>query len=211
MPKTAAAAKTRFLHIPGNKGLTALPSSPLSLFSTPLGRAIFLSAFKEPFQLYNRTASTEDADEALEPFLAERLNPELARILSSALVHGIYAGDSRELSVRAAFPPLWSIAQEGGGSIGRGLAWHLFRHMVGLAPKSPDKHYDIGEVAKVMQGVSVYSFCEGMGTLVGALEEELERKPNVKIAKEEGAAAIIKSAVDGIKVKLPSMCTVSVR
>ena len=203
VPKTAPAAKTRFLHIPGTQGLTALPSSFASLFKTPLGRALTLAAVREPFRLHSRSVNSDDADEALEPFLAARLNPEIARILGSALVHGIYAGDSRVLSVRAAFSPLWSIAQEGNGSIGRGLARRTVRKLVGATAKVEEKQYDIGEeVAEKLKDASVYSFHDGMSTLVRALEADLERRWNVKIVKGEGAAAITRNADSDLRVRI---------
>ncbi|KAF7790522.1 hypothetical protein EIP86_001478 [Pleurotus ostreatoroseus] len=194
---TSPATQSRFLYIRGTHGLTALPSSPLSLFLTPLGRSISFAAAFEPFRLYPRISSADaGADEALEPFLARRLNPELARTLGSALVHGIYAGDSRVLSVRAAFPSLWAIAEEGGGSIGRGLVWHLLKHALGLGSKAPKKEYELGDVEKLLQGMSVYSFRDGMSTLVRALETELGRRANVKVIREDGAATLTRNADD---------------
>ena len=39
----------------------------------------------------------------------------------SAMIHGIYAGDSRKLSVRAVFPQLWEAEREFGSVILAGL------------------------------------------------------------------------------------------
>jgi oxygen-dependent protoporphyrinogen oxidase len=50
-----------------------------------------------------------------------RFGEPFARTFGSAMVHGIYAADSRILSVRAAFPTLWDAEEKGGGSIIRGL------------------------------------------------------------------------------------------
>ncbi len=82
-------------------------------------------------------------------------------MLGSALVHGIYAADSRVLSVRAAFPSLWDAETRGHGSIVRGF----FRAQA--LPSTPPQTYDVGDVSEHMKGVSAFSFREGMESLPG--------------------------------------------
>lgn len=112
-------------------------------------------------------------DESVDSFLTRRFGPFFARTFGSALVHGIYAADSRELSIRAAFPSLWAMEDRGWGSVVRG----------GLLPSATPtrEDYEVGDVADMMKGVSVYSFKGGMGMLTGAIATYLEQQPNVKI------------------------------
>ena len=82
------------------------------------------------------------------------------------------------------------------------MAWHVARHALGLAPKPPEKTYEIGDVAGIMKGVSVYSFREGMSMLVRTLEAELIKRGNVKIVKGEGVETVTRSAPDKITVRV---------
>ncbi|KAI0694027.1 hypothetical protein BC835DRAFT_1275093 [Cytidiella melzeri] len=192
IPNSAEAARTRFLHIPGTKGLTALPSSALSAFASPLGRRLARAVAFEPFKRPHKGSSIHDLeDDNLENFLAVRLGPELARLVGSALVHGIYAADSRQLSVRAAFPSLWDAARRGNGSIARG--------MMKASSEPADKFkedYELGGVLELMQGVSVYSFRDGMVALTSAMESALRRSPNVEVVKNDGAVMLDKNTRD---------------
>ncbi|EKM57571.1 uncharacterized protein PHACADRAFT_182091 [Phanerochaete carnosa HHB-10118-sp] len=196
VPKTAAAARTRFLHIPGTRGLTALPSSVTSLLATPLGRAIALAGAREPLRSYPSAIrlAAEDGDESLHEFLSTRLGPELARVLGSALVHGIYAADSKLLSVRAAFPSLWGLAEDGRGSILRGV---LSRILKSRSPEPSANDYDLGEVPRIMQTASIFSFEEGMTAFAAALEKAVIEHPNTEILKNDKVDVVQKDTADG--------------
>ena len=148
----------------------------------------------EPLKRYPESVArlvAEDGDESLDQFLTARLGPELARILGSSIAHGIYAADSRVLSIRAAFPSIWSLARNGRGSIVRGM----------LAPASSSvkiaDNYELGDVQEIMKTASVYSFKEGMTTLVHALEKALADSSNVQIIRNDHVAAIDRSSDEG--------------
>jgi oxygen-dependent protoporphyrinogen oxidase len=80
--------------------LHALPMSPLALITTPLlsvsGK---LRLATEPFR-----RDVPPAAESVHDFFARRLGPEIAERVVAPFVSGIFAGDSRELSARDAFP-----------------------------------------------------------------------------------------------------------
>ncbi|KIK98900.1 hypothetical protein PAXRUDRAFT_133176 [Paxillus rubicundulus Ve08.2h10] len=175
VPKSSAAAKNRFLHIPGSEGIHRIPSSLLDIVTSlkpsnaHLGRILVSSAVKELLKRGNRPPGAED--ESVDEFLSRRFGNEFARVFGSALVHGIYAADSRKLSLRSAFPSLWNTEDRGRGSIVAGLL---------RAPSSVgDLSYDLGELQDKMRDVSVYSFKDGIGTLVNALVKYLREQPNV--------------------------------
>lgn len=159
------------------------------MLTSPLGRTMLRAGMAEPFRRYPDSLArlkAGDGDESLDEFLTARLGPVLARTLGSALVHGIYAADSRRLSVRAAFPSLWSLAQDGRGSIVRGM---LLRAARPVAPE-PKDDYDLGSVPAALQNASVYSFRQGMSTLVNALEDALRQRQNVEVLKDASVAAV---------------------
>lgn len=128
-------------------------------------------------------------DDSFENLLKARLGPELARILGSALVHGIYAADSRQLSVKAAFPSLWDAVKRGNGSIVRGMLMSSAKAADAIA-----NDYELGDVQNLMKGVSVYSFRDGMSTLTKAIETALEHSTNVDVIKNDGVVCINKTS-----------------
>jgi len=50
--------------------------------------------------------------------------------------------------------------------------------------------YDMGDVAKTMEDVSVYSFKDGMGTITDSLVTELKRNPNVQLRSGVGVTSL---------------------
>lgn len=127
---------------------------------------------REPFKAPNRPEGIED--ESVDSFLTRRFGEWFAETFGSAMVHGIYAGDSRKLSVRAAFPSLWEAEMNSGGSLVRGM---LNQKKAANAGKG----YDLGDIEKEMKGVSVYSFKEGTSTITNALVNRLRENPNISL------------------------------
>ncbi|KAF9225889.1 Protoporphyrinogen oxidase [Gyrodon lividus] len=181
VPKSSALLRTHFLHIPGSEGIQHIPSSPLDIVKSfrasnaHLGRLLISSLLKEPFKRRNRPPGAED--ESVDEFLSRRCGSEFARVFGSAFVHGIHAADSRKVSLRSAFPSLWAAEERGHGSIVAGLLRAPDR------PKSSkdDLSYDLGELQDQMRHVTVYSFNDGIGTLVNALVKYLREQPNVRM------------------------------
>jgi oxygen-dependent protoporphyrinogen oxidase len=171
------AAQTRFLHISGSRGgLSPLPStsSLLSLITSPVSGEIFEGLQRDFWTAYNRP---NVEDESVDAFFARRFGPEFARIFASALVHGIYATDSRKLSLRAAYPMLWNAEAYGGGSV----VWGALKPK----PKRPvddSSSYELGSsLPELMKDTAVYSFKSGISALSGALVEALKSRINVEI------------------------------
>ncbi|PPQ85350.1 hypothetical protein CVT25_000641 [Psilocybe cyanescens] len=182
VPRTAAPAKARFLYIPksygssGPSGLQRIPSSIFSMISSSLASVMLPAILFEPFKKANRPSNI--SDESVDSLFTRRFGETFARTFGSALVHGIYATDSRTLSVRAAFPAIWEAEERGWGSVVRGF----------LMPKkkkemAEQETYEMGNVPDMMRGTSVYSFRDGMETLTKAMERKLQATPNVSITK----------------------------
>ncbi|KAH7928616.1 Protoporphyrinogen oxidase [Leucogyrophana mollusca] len=171
VPKTSPAAKNRYLFSPEWPGIQPIPTSFSSLLFSPLGRILLPAVAREPFRPRNRPPHL--TDESVNSFLARRFGVKFAAMFGSALVHGIYAADSRKLSVRTAFPTLWEAEERGRGSVVAGF----------LRPKKQkvEEYYELGDVPEAMRDVSVYSFKNGIGTLTEALVHDLRQKNNVKL------------------------------
>jgi oxygen-dependent protoporphyrinogen oxidase len=103
------AAKRRFIVHGGR--LRRVPDSPLGLVTsdalTPLGKLRLLG---EPFA----RPSPVGVDETVHAFATRRVGREAADRLVDAAVSGISAGDSRELSLAAAFPMMAEMEKEHG-------------------------------------------------------------------------------------------------
>lgn len=146
-------------------------------------------------------------DESVDAFFTRHFGPEFARTFGSALIHGIYATDSRLLSVRAAFGAVCRLEESGNGSVVRGALREMMSSLRKRKSqrKTADEEaeaYDMGEVAHLMKGVSVYSFRDGMQTLTDAMASRLRQQENVEIIHGDGAASLTKT-IDGFQVSSP--------
>lgn len=147
------AARKRF--IVKNDQPIAIPSGIGDFLKTPLlsGRAKF-RLFAEPFI----KAGTSE-DESLAGFTRRRLGREVLDYAVNPFIAGIYAGDPKQLSVKAAFPKLYKLEQEA-GSLVRGLI---------SGRKKPDHQHK--KPSKKRRGI--FSFKNGIGTLPEKLATEL--------------------------------------
>ncbi|HKQ61620.1 MAG TPA: protoporphyrinogen oxidase [Candidatus Polarisedimenticolaceae bacterium] len=135
--------------------LRALPGDPRGLWRTDLlswrGKLRLLA---EPLVRPRPAAG----DESLFDFTARRLGREAAEVVCDAAVGGIYAGDARSLSVRAAVPALHTMEQRHGG---------LLRALQ-AQPRGPANGNGNGHAPPRLT-----SFRDGMEELISALAREL--------------------------------------
>jgi oxygen-dependent protoporphyrinogen oxidase len=97
LPSNQAAAR-RFLFRGGRTW--EIPLKPPSFFrSGLLSRRGRLRILGEPF-----ARPRPAGDETVFAFAARRIGPEAARVMVDAMVSGVYAGDSRVLSLKSTFP-----------------------------------------------------------------------------------------------------------
>ena len=120
----------------------------------------------------------EEEDESVDAFFSRRFGDAFARTLGSALVHGIYAADSRRLSVRAAFPQLLVSEARGKGSV----VWGELGPPAWFATSDTQSQQGEGDVeweTRLRRTAALFSFREGMETLVRGLVGALRGFPNV--------------------------------
>jgi oxygen-dependent protoporphyrinogen oxidase len=112
-----AAARRRFVVHGGR--MRRVPDSPPAFFGsdalTPAGK---LRILLEPFA----RRALAGAEESVYEFACRRVGREAAEVLVDTAVSGISAGDSRELSVAAAFPLMTEMEREHGSLIRAMLA-----------------------------------------------------------------------------------------
>lgn len=108
-------AKRRYIVRGGR--FVAVPSSPLSLISSPLFGA--RTKFSLLTELLTRPR-IRTSDISLAELVRSHFTQELLDYAVNPLIAGIYAGDPEKLSVRHAFPSLWQ-AERSHGSLIRGM------------------------------------------------------------------------------------------
>lgn len=195
------------LSKPDGNGLKVLPSSPLNIFRSPFFFTLISSILTERYWPANRPQPIqvpEDEraekslymkvydDESVDSFLTRRFGAKVARLFGSSLVHGVYAGDSRILSVRASFPSLWEAEGRGKGSVITGIVRRK-------SSTKTEEVFDMGDVAKTMEGVSVFSFQDGIAALPMALSKRLDAMPAVQSNLSSGVTSL-EPQEGGVKV-----------
>ncbi|KAI0355823.1 Protoporphyrinogen oxidase [Trametes cingulata] len=199
VPRTAPAARNRFLHIPGTKGLVTIPGSLPSLLVSPLAKILVPAVLRDFRRSDGVVLNATSSDESVDGFLTRHFGPDFARTFGSALVHGIYAADSRLLSVRAAFAAMCRLEESGRGSLVRGALSEMVSSLRTRRSKRPaiaeeDASYDLGDVGHLMKGVSVYSFRDGMQTLTNAMAGWLQQQEHVDLLCNDSAVSLGRAA-----------------
>uniref|UniRef100_A0A9J7WXZ7 Protoporphyrinogen oxidase n=1 Tax=Cyprinus carpio carpio TaxID=630221 RepID=A0A9J7WXZ7_CYPCA len=161
--KDHVASKNRFLYVKGQ--LHKMPSGPGGVVRTipPFSRPIIQSVLKE---ILIRKGTKED--ESVHAFVSRRLGSELANIAIDSLCRGVFAGDSRQLSVRSCFPPLYE-AERSRGSI-----------VLGMLMGSGEIPSDLAKRAS-KESWTQWSLKRGMQAFPEALEDTLKRRERVEL------------------------------
>jgi oxygen-dependent protoporphyrinogen oxidase len=164
IPANEAARRNRYLFLDGR--LHLLPNSLASFLTSDAisWRTRFL-LLAERF----RPPRRRGGDESIDAFVRRRFGREAAETLADAFVTGIYAGDPRLLSVRAALPRLAELESEH-GSVLRGMAKAARQRRLEAAAR--------GEPPPSGQ---MWSFREGLTLLIETLCSRLRFTPQTGI------------------------------
>ncbi|TKY89453.1 hypothetical protein EX895_001984 [Sporisorium graminicola] len=219
IPKTAPSAQNRYLYFPDRlvKLPSSIPSLLSALFKLPFLRAIIPGVLREPRVpsrfLRPRSESKSEQqrlqqrewieDESVDSFVSRRFGKGLAENLLSAVIHGIYAGDTRKLSVRAVLPFLWEAERTHGGvlrsmlpikrnKLHRSLPESEAAVKAAKEDRLKDVESQLGkEMIDSFKSISVYSFPEGVEELTQALESRLAEIENVRVCKGDAVQSVI--------------------
>lgn len=131
-------------------------------------------------------------DETIGSFLARRVDRRIADNLVSAVYHGIYAGDINQLSAKTLMSLAWQLEGRYGTALGgffRMQSEDQRPHQVTLAhpldveaAKAMNEEIDLDiDFAKNLQDAAMFTFRDGLQTLVRSLQDAVEKKGNVEI------------------------------
>ncbi len=164
---------------------TPVPDSAAGMLTSRLfSMSAKLHLLAEPF----RRRAAPEAEESVSEFVLRRLGREFLDYAINPMIGGIYAGDPGRLSVTHAFPKLHATEQRYGSLI--------LGQLLGARERRNSK-----EVSK--QSAPKFSFRDGLGTLIDALQHELrdavELRSTVKALRrtENGwRVALLRDGID---------------
>jgi len=185
-PADAAAAR-RFLYRRGR--LRELPTGALAfLFNSVLSLRGRLRVLGEPWS----RPRPAGLDETVFAFAARHIGEEAAAVLVDAMVSGVFAGDSRQLSLASAFPKMWAMEEEHGSLVRammargreRRAAKRRLAELAARGESAPELSRPGGPAGP---GGTLTSFRGGIETLIEGLVRVLAREGG---AVETGRAAL---------------------
>jgi oxygen-dependent protoporphyrinogen oxidase len=155
-----------------------------------------------------------DTDESLGDFLERRLGREVLDNIAEPLLAGIYAGDTRSLSLRATFPQFHEVEKKH-----RSLILGMVAGKKSPVP-APSK-----QLPNAGKGTVFLTYKRGLQTLVGALAERLTQEGvelrtgtameslhkldagSYEVTLKDGAGRTMKERCDGIVLTCPAFAT----
>ncbi|KAI9145973.1 hypothetical protein BKA69DRAFT_1034922 [Paraphysoderma sedebokerense] len=186
VPSYSPSAKNRYIIY--NRNIHKVPTTISEFISNTVNKdspffGVLTDILSEPFR--SRMSSPVN-DESIHSFMKRRFGERLSNNVVSGVIHGIWAGDVRKLSINSTLsvlPPLESKY----GSVLAGMV------MSALRRKKSDKQLDeerrlsallerkeTAELWNSLKGSSVYTLQGGLEAIVKRLESELRSKTNVK-------------------------------
>ena len=166
----------RWLWLDGQ--LQALPNGFGSLLTTNIGTNILKAVLREPFQS-RRSSFTDEDDESVHSFVERRFGPFVADKMMDAMIGGIFAGDSKSLSVRSCFPILWELERDH-GSIVLGMAKSSFLSALGRGSDDAAATPLSAACDKLRRSMQV-SFVGGMDKITKDFTRRLVDDPNTDV------------------------------
>ncbi|KAK9484905.1 hypothetical protein V1527DRAFT_442160 [Lipomyces starkeyi] len=208
VPKRSAAAKNRYIFYDGK--INMIPYSVASIlkiyFSQPLFRGMLPEVLREPFRRNRPKAVVEANDESIGSFMTRRFGSRITERLISGAIHGIYAGDINQLSIKSILEYLWKREKTWGSVV---PLWKRRKAPVSEESENPyaERHNEHlkellehnKEFMASLKDASIVSFRHGMQSLVDRLQEEILSSGNVAIRYEDPVRHL-ENVVDGITV-----------
>lgn len=171
-----------------------MPGPGMSIFKTAatiLSEPAFSGAIPAMAGEWFRPPRDDDVtDESLGSFLERRMGTrQVGDNLVSAVMHGIFAGDIYQLSAKSIVPYQWHL-EKTYGSVMKGV-WKVKPGSEGLIPMPErdalyvksfrDEPLLDRDFGRKLSMASVFSFKNGIQTLVHGLQDALSHKDNVTI------------------------------
>ncbi|KAJ2612376.1 oxygen-dependent protoporphyrinogen oxidase [Coemansia sp. RSA 1365] len=193
--KFSAAARNRYIYYNGE--LNCMPSGLGSLVTglPPAVKCLPRGIWQDLTKAKN--TPTDASDESIHDFISRRFGKDVDDNLASAVMHGIYAADTKTLSARALLYPFWLADRTGKHGVIRGL------RRVAKLSRARNARFAVREAEEqlvvsrrrsanpefwdAMDEASMYSFRDGIQTLSDGLAARLRSHSNVEIVTGQPA------------------------
>jgi protoporphyrinogen/coproporphyrinogen III oxidase len=187
-------------YIKYDNRLVLLPGKdfPRKLFRTePFYRKSFGGALKLLLTNFMSSRSNPPGDESIASFFRRRAGQHLTQYAVSAIVHGVYAGDHERLSMRSSFLKMyWEMDRRRRWFRSPKISLSQEEQALGVEMKQ-----NVGvELLRQGSKSTVYSFRDGVETLVQRLRERLE-ETKVTVLVDTPVQSI--KSNDGIQIRTP--------
>ncbi|XP_055380908.1 protoporphyrinogen oxidase [Condylostylus longicornis] len=173
---SSEASKNRMIYVKNN--LCTLPSSLIDMFKTtpPFSKPL-VSGFLQDLRAPSVKHSLDD--ESIYNFCKRRFGGEIADYIISSMICGICAGDAKEISVRFIMNDLFEKEQRHGGVL-KGLIKDYFSKEI-KKMSNMERFALMSKDAKLVESArknnwSIYSFKNGMETLINSLNSNIKSK-----------------------------------
>ncbi|KAJ2389762.1 oxygen-dependent protoporphyrinogen oxidase [Coemansia sp. RSA 2611] len=196
-PRTSAAARNRYIYYNGE--LNCMPTGLGSLITglPPAVKCLPRGVWRDLTTAKN--TPMESSDESIHDFISRRFGEQVDDNLASAVMHGIYASDTRSLSARALLFPFWLADRLGNKGMLRGLnrvakvsrarqAQFAKREKLEKLALSNRRTQNTG-FWETIDDSSMYSFRHGIQTLSDRLARTLRSRENIEIVAGQPATA----------------------
>ncbi|KAJ2228701.1 oxygen-dependent protoporphyrinogen oxidase [Coemansia sp. RSA 1722] len=216
-PRSSAAARNRFIYYEGE--LNRMPTG-LGSVLTGLPPAVRCLPRGVWHDLTTKKNTPDGAfDESIHSFVSRRFGEQVDDNLASAVMHGIYAADTKDLSTRALLYPFWLADQMGKSGVLRGLrrvAKHSRARNARFAVRDAEEKYSVSkrrmqtpEFWASIDDASMYSFRDGMQMLTDKLATRLAALSNVEIITGQPATSARLDADGNVELLLENGQAVS--
>lgn len=187
-------ASRRFVWLPPNAELFLMPVSLVAvirlMFKFNVWPHLLLNdLLLAPLRTLFLRPEVPRFDPSVHAFLSQRVGETAATALGSALVHGVFAGDSRQLSMRQCFPALARIT-DAHGSLVLGSFVDAVLDAVLSRRSSTRNETPLSPEARAATAARLYSLDGGMQQLPDALVSALRKLPNVTLLTSSRASDI---------------------
>ncbi len=195
--KTTAAARNRFIYYPDHLVRMPGPGGTIlgqiyNFITEPVFQGLFGGLLLESVQPERRS---DMLDESVGSFTSRRVGAPFADNIVSAVLHGIYAGDIYQLSVRSLLPKMW-YWEAAHKSVSKALVDNAREKGTLMSEQDAQMMEELAEkpiISTKLKGInttSVFTFKRGIGELSNRLAESLKRTANVSIKLNTPISAI---------------------
>jgi oxygen-dependent protoporphyrinogen oxidase len=183
--KDSDAARNRFIYYPDRLVKMPGPGQDIysmlwSLFTEPVYKGLISGLI---YDVRGEPRPKDLADESVGSFFNRRFGShEFGDNILSAILHGIYAGDINQLSIKSLFPKFWDLERASHSLLTHGIK-SMFGEKSDTVLNKVNPHGEgliYSSSGKSILEASHYTFKGGISTLCNALEKALRAHPDVE-------------------------------